>query len=286
MSSEGLNSPGELEVVNSLVTLLHHYLPSDWTILVQKYRALGQHSQTPAMVWGLDNQMRAWRPPAAATALFDRLRQISARPGRGAWLSMDLTLRFPEAYEIAYFWDEDAGWGRYTPGSEAFRQELERFPRDSAHIPDWFQAGLDSNERPPTSLGERFRMARPVDQWQPGRPPVVNRNPLPAGLRQPVLDYLESAPICYSQDGMMPDLFDPDFPNGPACIPHAWHTDGTWIWPAQVPFFLRNHNVSPEADLVTHISFNNYELPTVDQATLEAAEARVPGLRAAKRQSN
>lgn len=113
---EELHSDGQ-ETIDSLVTLLKMYIPSDWKRLVQKYRALGHSSQAPAMVWDIDDNMYLWRPPPGVSPLFERLRDTMSRPGRGAWLSADLTLRFPGGVDLDYFWNDDAGWGDRVPGA-------------------------------------------------------------------------------------------------------------------------------------------------------------------------
>ncbi|WP_280201112.1 hypothetical protein [Nocardia cyriacigeorgica] len=273
MHPDELHPTDEQRILDSLVTLLYQYLPPDWNILVQKYRALGTRSQMPAMVWDVNNVMRPWRTPPAAAELFAQLRRTSARPGRGAWLSMDLTLRFPNQVETVFFRDDDAGWGSQTPGPESFREELELFPRDEQHLPEWFRKGLQSTpdvpseQRPP-----RFRKAKPVDHWVPGQPPVVDRPHLAPAEAARVLEYLDSAPIVRSGHNSTPDLFDPATP---ARIPDTHQTDGSWVWMGSVPYYLRHYGVPPEPDLLNHIRASDYVVPPISNEVQQAAREQV-----------
>lgn len=56
-------------------------------------------------------------------------------------------------------------------------------------------------------------------------------------------------------------------------MPVAFHSDGQWIWPAAVNFYLRKYGVSPEPDLVEHVRAVGFKLPPVDEPTLQAAGA-------------
>ena len=58
-----------------------------------------------------------------------------------------------------------------------------------------------------------------------------------------------------------------------ATVPVAFHSDGQWIWPAAVDFYLRKYGVSPELDLVEHVRAVGFTLPPVDEPTLQAAGA-------------
>ncbi|MFD0540822.1 hypothetical protein ACFQY7_50440 [Actinomadura luteofluorescens] len=36
-------------------------------------------------------------------------------------------------------------------------------------------------------------------------------------------------------------------------MPLTFHTDGTWVWSGAVAYYLTEHGVPPEPDLVAHI---------------------------------
>src|SRR5439155_23550124 len=100
--------------------------------------------------------------------------------------------------------------------------------------------------------------------------PMVNRPPLPESERSEALGYLNSAPMIMQTRGTDVDRLDPE---GRAVVPVAFHTDGTWIWPAAVNYYLHSYGVSPEPDLVEHLRRSGFRAPPVDEPTLAAAAA-------------
>ena len=119
----------------------------------------------------------------------------------------------------------------------------------------------------------QFRQAKVVDAHAPGEKPVVNRPPVPQEMVRDILNYLYRAPVVHTKPGALPDIFVP----GPPNVPDAFHTDGTWIWPAAVPHYLRKYGVPPEAGLLEHIKANNFRVPYVDPQLRATAQADVLG---------
>ena len=60
-------------------------------------------------------------------------------------------------------------------------------------------------------------------------------------------------------------------PSAPATVPRLFHTDGTWVWPAAVGYYLYRHGLPPQPELLAHIRTHNYAPPPVAQHTVEAA---------------
>src|SRR5439155_11813438 len=90
-----------------------------------------------------------------------------------------------------------------------------------------------------------------------------------------VLDYLFRAPVVLHRPAPQADLFAP--PGAPPDVPQAFHTDGTWIWPAAVPHYLRKYGVPPEPELVEHIRAAGFRPPLVRELVRATAEADVLG---------
>ena len=116
----------------------------------------------------------------------------------------------------------------------------------------------------------RLRTARIFDGPGPDGRPTVNRPPLDPAEVGKVLDYLEAAPVVMTAQGMDSDRLAHE---NPESIPFAFHTDGTWIWPAAVIFYLARYGVPPEPDLVQHIRGANFLAPEVDEPTRGQAVA-------------
>lgn len=87
-----------------------------------------------------------------------------------------------------------------------------------------------------------------------------------------MLNYLDGATAFLVERGSHVDLID-----GAEDVPAAFHTDGAWIWPADVAHYLRKHRITPHAELVDRIRGRNFLLPDVDDATVAEAEATITG---------
>lgn len=114
--------------------------------------------------------------------------------------------------------------------------------------------------QPPAGSG--LRMARPFDSQAPDGTPVVQRPAVPDEEREAVVRYLRQAPIVLAARSLDPDLMDP---RRPSSVPLTYHTDGTWIWPGAVGYYLQTHGVPPEPDLVAHIRAAGFRLPEVSE---------------------
>ncbi|KAF0848295.1 hypothetical protein [Nocardia caishijiensis] len=112
-----------------------------------------------------------------------------------------------------------------------------------------------------------------VDGYDEGGRPL-DRKPLLPKARQPMLDYLESAPIIWSEPGFDKDEFIP----GEFDVPRNYRTDGTFIWSGAVPHYLGKHNFRPHRWLVRHVFENDFPTIDVDNERLRRAEAVITGV--------
>jgi hypothetical protein len=111
------------------------------------------------------------------------------------------------------------------------------------------------------------------DRYAEDDKPVVNRPPLPQAEVARLLGYLYRAPVVLTRPTPLPDVFVP----GPPSVPDAFHTDGTWIWPAAVPHYLRHYGVPPQPELLDHIRALEYRPPYVEARVRATAEAEILG---------
>lgn len=81
----------------------------------------------------------------------EKLREVMYQPGKGAWLSMTLTVTpAGDGWETTYNYTKKPVWELGEPSANAYAQELYVFPRDGEHIPDWFKEELkDATWQPP-----------------------------------------------------------------------------------------------------------------------------------------
>src|SRR5699024_3251394 len=104
--------------------------------------------------------------------------------------------------------------------------------------------------------------------------PVLNREAVTAEEAHALLGYLYRAPVVASRQGLRPDIFAP---HAAPDVPDAFHTDGSWIWPAAVPHYLRKYGLPPEDELLTHIRAAGHRPPYVDRVVRQAAQAELAG---------
>ncbi|RFU39484.1 hypothetical protein DZF91_22225 [Actinomadura logoneensis] len=94
------------------------------------------------------------------------------------------------------------------------------------------------------------------------------RPDVPEDERDALVRYLEQAPIVLAARSLDVDELDP---GRAARVPLTFHTDGAWVWPGAVGYYLRAHDVAPDPELVAHARGNGFRPPEVDDATRGAA---------------
>jgi len=262
--------------------------PDDWEQLTVDYRAVGRYAESTGQVVFSDGGTEPWTMPADLQGLFARLRGGMYREGRGTWFNARYRLDHPSSYNLEYD-REEPSWDM-PPPPQAYPDDMRLFPRTEDNVPEWLRRRLATAGPPPGPGGPpggpgglggpvgpptpRFRVARIFDgPGEDGRP-SVNRPPVDEMDIADLLDYLDGAPLVGPARGYDVDRLDP---NGQQSVPVAFHTDGTWIWPAAVNYFLREHDVAPEPDLVEHIRRMRFQLPQVDEQTRTAAQLFLGG---------
>lgn len=253
--------------------------PEDWEQLTVDYRAVGRYAESTGQVVYFDGGSEPWTMPADLQVLFARLRGGMYREGRGTWFNARYRLDHPSSYNLEYDREEPV-WD-LPPPPQAYPDDMRLHPRTDDNVPEWLRRrlvtapppgpppGTPMPDRQPGPPTPRFRVARIFDgPGEDGRP-SVNRPPVDEMDIADLLDYLDGAPLVGPARGYDVDRLDP---NGQQSVPVAFHTDGTWIWPAAVNYFLREHDIAPEPDLVEHIRRMRFQLPQVDEQTRSAAQ--------------
>jgi hypothetical protein len=126
----------------------------------------------------------------------------------------------------------------------------------------------------PAGSSAHMRTPRIHDGFNQSGRPVVRRVPLSDEERERVLNYLDGAPVVLAARGYGADAFDPD---GAPNVPLNFRTDGNWVWPGAVAYYLRVHSVTPDPDLVEHIRARQFVVPEVDEPAREMAIAAITG---------
>lgn len=119
-----------------------------------------------------------------------------------------------------------------------------------------------------------LRQARVFDGAGGDGGSAVSRPAVAPEETERLLAYLEQAPIVLAARGYEGDAVDP---SRGATVPMTFHTDGEWIWPGAVAYYLRTHGIPPEPDLVAHIRGRGFALPDVDEHTRDVAVSVLTG---------
>ncbi|MEV3922976.1 TNT domain-containing protein [Actinomadura coerulea] len=235
--------------------LIASHAPVLWERISGHYQAAGGRAGMSALTCRqATGAQPSWTAPAAAAALLDRLRAGTRAFHGSTWSRID--------FEVVY---EDGA----VRCRASFTHDDEPRPRPAA--------ATDTPPLPRPGL----RRARIFDHAGPdGTRPAVSRPPVPPEEAGRVAEYLRRAPTVMAARSNAPDRLDP---SRGAAVPLTFHTDGTWVWSSAVAYYLSEHGVPPEPDLVAHIRAGGFRVPDVDDDTMNAANAAVTGHAAPER---
>ncbi|TVT44742.1 ferredoxin [Amycolatopsis rhizosphaerae] len=263
------------ELVAQVGAVVTSQVPPGWRQLRVEYRAAGRHVEADLLVTGPDGVPRGVRPHPEAVRLLGVLRSGMYQPGRGTWLGAVLVFEPTRPPVVEFVRPDLEPPFRQSPPPVGFQDELRFFPRAEEHIPVWLleRAGL-APAPVPTTDGE-VRTPRIWDGLDASGKPLIRREPLVPGEVERVLAYLDAAPVILASRSRGPDAFAPDREDA---VPMNFRTDGSWAWPGAVAYYLREHGVAPDPDLLAHIRSRRFTAPAdVPESTRDLALAAITG---------
>jgi hypothetical protein len=111
-------------------------LPPGWEHARVRFREIGDHAETDALVHNVAGALENWTPPRAVADRFRELR--AATRGAGAWYSAEFEIRATGEQKIETSRTDEPTWTA-PPPPEAYREEL-RLPGGAEDAPDWLRA--------------------------------------------------------------------------------------------------------------------------------------------------
>ncbi|WET78555.1 ferredoxin [Amycolatopsis sp. QT-25] len=265
------------QIVAQIGNGLASMAPPGWRRLRTEHRAVGRHLETDVLITGPDGTTQPIAPPPELVQLLGTLRAGMYQPGQGTWLGMTLTFDAVQGTSVDFTLDQEPAWRR-TPPPIGFQDELRFFPRADQYLPPWLRqrAGLEPAPvaTPPAKAPEALKSPRVYDGLDESGRPVVNREPLPPAERDRVLEYLDGAPVVLASRTYDADAFDPERESS---VPLNFRTDGRWYWPGAVAYYLREHDVAPDPELLGHIRALRFTLPEVGEPERALAIAAITG---------
>lgn len=263
-----LNATEQDTLVKQIGLALLRAAPRDWRRVTAQYRAVGRYHELTGDVLTEDGTAQEWVATHDIATLFARLRAGMYREGRGTWFNARYQLDHPSSYNLEY--DREEPRWNLAPPAQAYSDELRMFPRSEENVPEWLMRRMSGVG--PEQPAPRFRVARIFDGQDANGRPVLNRPELDADELDRLFEYLGSAPVVLSERGLDLDRLSPTpVPK----VPVAFHTDGVWIWPAAINYYLQEYNVAPEAELVAHIRSTGFSMPEVPEQALQAAAVHI-----------
>ncbi|MCE6998183.1 hypothetical protein LZG04_25790 [Saccharothrix sp. S26] len=119
---------------------LHQTLPPGWEHARVRFREVGDHAETDAVVHTVGGAHARWEPPRAVTERFRELR--AATRGDSAWYSAEFELRAATGEQrIELNRDDEPTWTA-PPPAEAYREELRLSGGTAEALPTWVRAKL------------------------------------------------------------------------------------------------------------------------------------------------
>lgn len=115
--------------------------PEDWFRLDLKYLATATVGQPVLTVLKQDRTKLTERVPHEVEHALRDLRARMYEPGRGTWFALRFTVDPPLEYRALFDYDHDPNWWPALTPSD-WTADLEAYPRDPEHVPDWLRAKL------------------------------------------------------------------------------------------------------------------------------------------------
>ena len=133
----------------------------------------------------------------------------------------------------------------------------------------------------PGGSPRRLRLAEVFDGRGPGGQVVVDRPPVDPAEFEGLVAYLTKAPVALATAKTGEDEMAP---GAGLAVPRAYHTDGEWIWPAAVGYYLHRYRLPPQPALLEHIRARGFRVRAVDEELRQsAARQMLEDLAVAKR---
>ena len=264
------------ELVGQIGHALASQVPPGWRQLRIEYRAAGRHVEADLLVTGPDGLPRPAPPHPEAVRLLGVLRSGMYQPGVGTWLGAILVFDPTAAPDVDFVRPDLEPPFRRQPPPIGFQDELRFFPRADEHIPAWLRerAGLPAVPEPRVE-DVAVRTPRIYDGLDAAGKPLIRRQPLDPAEAERVLAYLDAAPVILASRSNGPDAFAPDRTD---VVPMNFRTDGACAWPGAVAYYLREHGVPPDPDLVAHIRARRFTPPQeVAEPAKDLALAAITG---------
>ncbi|MGH3712633.1 MAG: hypothetical protein ACRDT4_04120 [Micromonosporaceae bacterium] len=210
-----------------------------------------------AGIAGLRGLWRAWRSPAFVTP--------SPPPRRVYLLQVDCEDASALPSYAARLQHALVRVGDKHPQVEVF-VEADALPPYQRLGLGWSALLATSDPTPPIQLAGLFDAVD--DAGEPGF--SGDRPTLDDGERDRVLGFLDAGALLLPTTTLMDDVLEDA---GHPVVPMGFRTDGVWVWPEATAYFLRQHHIAPDDDLLDHVRRQRYQAAPAGAVALHRAMA-------------
>lgn len=139
MAEQDSLGPAEhAEIQQAIGRALVEAAPSGWNELRYEFRATIQIDGDRFESVASDGMAARISAPFSVMELFAELRSAMYRPGVGTWFTARYVVNRLGDYKFDFDYDSEPDFNpQLTPG--AFALDLEYFPRDDEHMPEWLR---------------------------------------------------------------------------------------------------------------------------------------------------
>jgi hypothetical protein len=139
----GPNSPTDFYKV--IARVLAANAPEGWAKASIRYRALSTVGE-PETVYEMADGSRQAKAVRGADLrkAFMALRRLFYQPGKGTWFTAEFTLTQEGHFSTDFDFDNEPDW-KIPAGAVAYARDLQDFPRDSEHTPEWLRSAVAGN---------------------------------------------------------------------------------------------------------------------------------------------
>ena len=133
------------EILDGVQAALVEWLPeSDGVRVDMTAVGMGLYGERDTTLTMLDGVVKRIRPPRSSRFGVDDLRRAMVEPGRGAWTWAHLWMEVDElVLHTEFDWDRRPEFSGESLSDYTCLDELERYPREAEHIPEWFAQAVE-----------------------------------------------------------------------------------------------------------------------------------------------
>ncbi|RRO12980.1 DUF4237 domain-containing protein [Saccharopolyspora rhizosphaerae] len=236
---------------------------AQWEQLLQELRALVGAAEVRCTALGTRYETDAGDE---VVDLLRRLRDVGYTPDAGGW-----TTAVFSGGELRTSSGEPQ-WQNPPEDGRAHLDELRLYPRRNPEQwllgPAWDHF-VNEVTSPDGATGP-VRVVPLFDGRDAQGRPRAFRPAVPWIEKREVFNYLNGGEIVLSAMSTDADELDPQ--RRPE-VPKQFHTDGVWVWPLAVAYYLEEHDIAPPPEFLDHIRRSRYLAPST-VADARSAEAK------------